>query len=415
MRRRRGVRILRGMAAAATAGAAAVGFGRLCDGAAGLHAALTKAAPIAGYATLPLGLMMAALFTRRFAPHAGGGGIAQVVAAAHDPVPPRPDRRISLRTAVFSAALCLLLFASGASIGPEGPTVQIGAALAAALARTRGVARRALLAAGGGAGLAAAFNTPVAGVVFAAEELAGGLDRRDERVVLLGVAGAAAAAWRLTGDYVYFGHLRVEALGSAWLAAPLTGLAGGLVGGLFARAMKSLVGPRPGVLGRLRAARPLAFSAACAVTALVVAAASGGMTFGPGSPETRALLHGEPVQGLAFAPLKWIATLAAAAAGGPGGLLSPVLAIGAGAGSALSGVLPFAAGRDVVALTMASCFAGVTQAPVTSVVLVMELTREPAIAGPLIVACAVAQYVSARAFGAPLYHVLAEGWTQRRH
>lgn len=414
MRRRRAVRILRGVLAAVAVGAAAVGFGRLCDAAAGLHAALARAAPLAGLAVLPVALVAAAWTVRRFAREAGGGGIAQVVAAADDPAPPRPDPRISLRTALFSAGLSLLLFAAGASIGPEGPTVQLAAATAAALARSRGLPRRALLAAGGGAGLAAAFNAPLAGAMFAAEELVRDLNPRAARVVLMGVAGAAAAAWRLSGDYVYFGHLRVEALGSAWLAAPLAGLAGGLIGGLFARALKNLAGPRPGPIGRFRAARPLAFSAVCAGAAVAATAASGGLTYGPGSPETRALLEGAPARGLFFTPLKWVATLAAAAAGGPGGLMSPVLAIGAGAGSALSGVLPFADGRDVVVLAMAGCLIGVTQAPFTGVVLVMELTREPSMAGPLIVAAVVAQFVSARAFGRPLQHALAEAWATRR-
>jgi H+/Cl- antiporter ClcA len=405
VRARRALRYLRGLIASAVAGAAAVGFGRLCDRAAGIHAALAQASPIAGLAVLPIGLVLAAWIARRFAPHAGGGGVAQVIAAADDTRPRRADPRIALRTALIGAVLCLLLFASGASIGPEGPTVLIGAAIATAVVGPRGPGRRALLAAGGGAGLAAAFNTPLAGVVFAAEELTPGLQRRGARVVLLAVAVAAAAAWRMKGDFIYFGEIRIEALGSAWFAAPVAGAAAGLAGGLFAAALKHLAGPRPGALGRWRAQRPLLFSMACA--AVAVAAAAAGSTYGTGSPEARDLISGAP-GGAAFAGLKWAATLAAVSAGGPGGLLAPVLSVGAGVGAALAGLLPFAARSDVAVLGMAGSLAGVSQSPFTSAVLVMELTREPAMAGPLIVAAVTAQMVSMRVSGRPLYDTLAE-------
>ncbi len=404
---RRTLRYARGLGAAAVAGVAAVGFGRLCDRAAGLHAALARTSPALGLAVLAVGLVLAAWIVRRFAPHAGGGGVAQVIAAADDFDPPRPDPRVALRTALIGAAVCLLLYACGASIGPEGPTVLMGAAIATTLVGPRGPGRRALLAAGGGAGLAAAFNTPIAGVVFAAEELGLGLEHRVARVALLGVAVAAAAAWRMNGDFVYFGQLSIQAFRSAWLAAPAAGLAAGLAGGLFARALKVLCGPRRSALGDLRAKRPLLFSLGCAALALG-AAAAGGQTFGTGSTETRALIGGAS-GGAAFAGLKWVATLAAVTAGGPGGLLAPMLSVGAGIGAALAGLFPFAARGDFAVLGMAGCLAGVSQSPFTSAVLVMELTREPAMAGPLILAALVGQLVSARVSGRPLYDTLAEG------
>jgi H+/Cl- antiporter ClcA len=404
------LRYARGLGAAAVAGVAAVGFGRLCDRAAALHAALAHASPAAGLAALPLGLVLAAWIPRRFAPHAGGGGIAQVIAAADDPHPPRPDPRIAARTALIGCFLCLVLYACGASIGPEGPTVLIGAAVATALVGRRGPGHRALLAAGGGAGLAAAFNAPIAGVVFAAEELTPGIERRAGKFVLTGVAVAAAAAWRMSGDLIYFGHLHVEAADSAWFAAPVAGLAGGLAGGAFARTLKSLSGPRRGLIGRWRVKEPLYFSVACAAVAMAATAAAGGATYGTGSPEARALIAGgSPAEAAVFAGLKWIATLAAVTAGGPGGLLTPVLSVGAGLGAALASVLPFAARGDVAVLGMAAALAGVSQSPFTSAVLVMELTREPAMAGPLILAAVAAQMVSARISGRPLYDVLAEG------
>jgi H+/Cl- antiporter ClcA len=92
--------------------------------------------------------------------------------------------------------------------------------------------------------VAAAFNPPIAGVVVALEELAKSFERRTHTTVILVVVIAGIAAYALQGDYAYFGVLNSgSALGSAWLAAPLVGLVGGLCGGLFAKALVALIGP----------------------------------------------------------------------------------------------------------------------------------------------------------------------------
>src|SRR5262249_26966613 len=159
-----------------------------------LHHRLAVAAPWAALALLPPALAAAAWFTRTAAPQAAGSGIPQVISVAARPAPEGvSDPRISWRTALLKMFVCAPLLVCGASIGREGPTVQICAAvvsLAAGVLRLRGADRRALAIAGGAAGVAGAFNTPIAGVVFAVEELAKAFDRRTNILVIL-VAVAA--------------------------------------------------------------------------------------------------------------------------------------------------------------------------------------------------------------------------------
>ena len=175
--------------------------------------------------------------TRRFAPEAAGSGIPQVIAAAEQRWHGRwGGQRVTLRTAAWKVVLTAGLLVCGASIGREGPTVQVVAGLMRTLTRglRGGPGRRAIIIAGGAAGVSAAFNTPIAGVVFAVEELAKGFDRRTNTVVILVVVVAGFVSYAVQGDYAYFGVLNDGgALSSAWIAAPVIGITGGLAGGVF--------------------------------------------------------------------------------------------------------------------------------------------------------------------------------------
>ncbi len=120
------------------------------------------------------------------------------------------DRVLSLRIAVGKVLLTLLGLASGASIGREGPTVQVGASIMHALGDLlrlpRLELRRALVLAGGAAGIAAAFNTPLAGIVFAIEELSHSFEARTSGTVFTAVVVAGATTLGLVGNYTYFGQ-----------------------------------------------------------------------------------------------------------------------------------------------------------------------------------------------------------------
>jgi len=406
------------IAAAVAGGVLAVLFAKLCDVAGATHAAWAARWPLGALVLPVIGLPFAVWLTGRFAPEAGGSGIPQVIAASESVRRgDGPDARVSLKTAAFKIGVAGLLLLCGLSIGREGPTVQVVAAIVFAFtAHLRGGPNpRTLLIAGGAAGVAAAFNTPIAGVVFAVEELAKGFDRRANTVVILVVVAAGAAAYALSGNYAYFGQMQgSKALLSAWLTAPIMGVVCGLAGGGFSRALASVIGPDKGPVGRWRAARPVAFAVICGLGTAAVAFASHGLSYGTGYAEASSLLEGHPVRGLTLALSKWASNLAAAASGAPGGIFSPSLATGAGIGAAMAKIIPFASGRDTIVLGMAGYLSGVVQAPLTSAIILMEMTRDPGLVGPLMLSSLIARMVSGRIMSEPIYHALAQTWMRPR-
>jgi H+/Cl- antiporter ClcA len=402
-----GVALLGGLAAAA--------FARLCDAAMHAHDGLYHWARWPTVFLLPLGFAGAAWLTQRFSPESAGSGIPQVIAAAEQRWRGRwGGQRVTLKTAAWKVALTSGLLVCGASIGREGPTVQVVAGIVRTLTRglKGGPGRRAIIIAGGAAGVAAAFNTPIAGVVFAVEELAKSFERRTHTTVILVVVVAGLASYALQGDYAYFGVLGGSSpvLGSTWLAAPLIGATGGLCGGLFSRALVTVIGPGDNPVARWRRARPVAFAFGCGLLAMAAAILSGGLTFGAGYNEAKSLLQDHPGMGMSLAVSKFIASLAASASGTPGGIFAPSLATGAGIGAAFARSGLAFIGRDCVVLGMTSYLSGVVQAPLTSAVILMEMTRDPGLVGPLMLAALIARWTSGLVMPQPIYHVLAASW-----
>jgi H+/Cl- antiporter ClcA len=258
--------------------------------------------------------------------------------------------------------------------------------------------------------VAGAFNTPIAGIVFAVEELAKGFDQRTHTTVILVVVATGLASYALQGDYAYFGALQGEVSASAWLAAPLIGLVGGFCGGVFARLLAELTGPSQNPVARFRRRRPVVFAALCGLAAALAAWASGGMTYGTGYAEAKGMLEGHSGQGASFAAWKMLANLAASASGAPGGIFAPALAAGAGVGAAFVKAGLLVGGRDAVVLGMTSYLAGVVQSPLTSAVILMEMTREPGLVGPLLLAALIARWASGLVMPEPIYHLLSRSW-----
>ena len=186
----------------------AILFAFLADEAARFHG-ISGARPWVAFIICPAGLVTCFLLTRHVFPGAQGSGIPQVIAAQHMTDRDAIARMLSPRIAAGKVALTLLGLCCGASIGREGPTVQVGASIMHALGRLQRLPRleleRALILAGGAAGVAAAFNTPLAGVVFAIEELAHSFESRASGTVLTAVIIAGITTLALMGNYTYFG------------------------------------------------------------------------------------------------------------------------------------------------------------------------------------------------------------------
>lgn len=364
------------------------------------------------FVVMPAGLALSVWLARRFFQGAQGSGIPQTIAGLHIADADKLSRLLSLRIAVGKIGLTLLALCCGASVGREGPTVQIGASIMHSLRRFPRFAHRdefsGLIVAGGAAGVAAAFNTPLAGIAFAIEELSRSFEQRTNGLVLSAVIFSGLAAQAILGDYTYFGKVSTS-LGSpaGWLAVPMCGLAGGLAGGFFARLLIASGAGLPGAIGAWTRRRPVAFAAICGLVLAGLGALSGQHTYGTGYDEVRDILaHGDadyPAYGL----FKFLATLVSYVSGIPGGIFAPSLSIGAGLGASIAHLLPIVPSGTVIVLGMVAYFAGVTQAPLTTFVIVMEMTDNHNLVLPLMATALVGHGVSRIVCHEPLYKALA--------
>ena len=398
---------------AVAAGLFVVGFTIASDWAFGLFRSLYGSHPWAVLLWTPAATAAIVWATRRWAPAASGSGIPQVKAALHPALPPAlRSRFVSLRLSLAKIGLAVAGYGAGLSIGREGPAVQVAAGLLQHARRWLSpgttITRRSLILAGGAAGIAAAFNAPLAGVVFAIEELSGRIEAKASGLIITAIVLAGLVAVSVFGNFSYFGVVKVPRLGIDVLGpALLVALAAGVAGGLFSKLMVASLTGAPERLNRLRQRWPVRFAAGLGLLIAVTGLASGGATFGSGSETVKELLagHGDltPLQTL----LKFIATWLTAWCGVPGGIFAPSLTIGAGIGEGLSRLADPALRPALIAMGMAGFLAAVTQAPLTAFIIVMEMVDGHAMVLSLM-ACAMGASLVARMISRPLYEVLAE-------
>jgi H+/Cl- antiporter ClcA len=278
--------------------------------------------------------------------------------------------------------------AVGASTGREGPTVQIGAAIMFLTGRISPRRQQGLILAGSAAGIAGAFNTPLAGIVFAIEEMSRSFEMRTSGLIIGTVILAGMVPLTVFGNYIYFGTTHdVLHFGWGWLAVPVIGVIGGICGGAFSRVLLLVTLGCPGRIGRFIKARPVAFAVICGMVVALCGLATGGAVNGTGYEAAREALHGRSELSFIYAPLKFLATVASAISGLPGGIFSPSLSVGAGLGADLSLLFPNVPIGVIVLLGMVAYFTGVVQAPITAFVIVMEMTDNNHMLLPLM-ACA---------------------------
>jgi H+/Cl- antiporter ClcA len=365
------------------------------------------------YISAPVGLGVCAWLTQRVFVGAEGSGIPQTIAALAMPTEEARDRMLSLRIAVGKILLTLLALAAGGSAGREGPTVQVGASIMHVLRRFARFSAldldRGLILAGGAAGVAAAFNTPLAGVVFAIEELSRSFEEKTSGTILAAVIIAGVTSLALLGNYTYFGSTSaLMGEPQMWLAVPVCGIAGGLLGGGFSLVMLRLGGVLPERVRAFRARHSILFAAGCGVLIAGIGWLSKGATYGTGYAQAKELLQNEATPSAGFAIYKALATLVTYMSGVPCGIFSPSLAVGAGIGGHLHTLWPVAPAGAMVVLSMAAYFAGVVQAPLTALVIVTEMTGNRALTLPLMAVVLIGRAASAAVCRRSLYRSLAE-------
>ena len=395
------------------AGLTIVGFSWLAEAAYDRFAALRAAAPWSPLLVTPAVTAAIVWCTRRWAPGAAGSGIPQVIATLDTRVgDAERGLFVSLRLSVAKILLTAGGLLGGLSLGREGPSAQIAAGIMLQARRFMpagtGVGIHGLLVAGGAAGIAAAFNTPLGGVMFAIEELARAPEQRSSGLLIAGIVLAGLVAVSVHGNGAYFGVIHAPAPGLDLLwPGLLVAVLAGLAGGLFSRLLiASLSGVATHRIGRWRAARPVLFAAACGLGVALIGVASGGAVFGSGYAGTRHMVEGSAAMPFAYAPFKFLATWLTTWSGVPAGIFAPSLAIGAAFGNDVALLLYGTQVPALIALGMVGFLAAATQAPLTAFIIVMEMVDGHAMVLSLM-ACALLAFAISRLIGPPLYPTLA--------
>ncbi len=355
--------------------------------------------------------------TRRYFPGAAGSGIPQVMTAL-DPDLPRGARHLFVSSKLTAAKVVLgsLSLLAGLSAGREGPSVQVGAGVMHGARRwlspRSNMNDQALLVAGGAAGIAAAFNAPLAGVVFAIEELSKRMASRNNSLIISAIVVAGLVSISFFGNLTYFGSIAVPRLswGAFWPGL-LVVLTCGVLGGLFARLLAASIEGTSDRFSEFRRQYPVRFAAAVGLLIATIGLVTGGATFGAGADEVRHMLAGEGDASRLYVLLKLVATWLTTWSGVPGGIFAPSLSIGAGVGHDVAQIF---AGENfkalmpaLVALGMASFLAATTQAPLTSFIIVMEMINGRSMVLSLMAAAMLASLIS-RLICRPLYQTLSE-------
>ena len=349
-----------------------------------------------------------------YVPGARGSGIPQVKVAYAS-----KTHSLRVRDAVAKFVIGAVQIGSGSSLGREGPTVQICSGVAKAMGRLLGVSAqnvKLLLPVGAAAGIAAAFNAPIAAVTFAIEEIVGNLDQTLLSGVIVAAALAAVVERSVLGENPVFSipnHYGLDHASSLLLYAAL-GIAAALVSIAFTESLLWVrkrfatsqipIWLRPAVGGVL--------TGGLAVGMLLVFHVNG-VTGGGYSALARALTGSLPLQVLlALCAVKLVATVLSYSSGGAGGIFAPALCIGAMLGGAfgwldveLFGHDPSVVGAFAL-VGMGAVFAGAVRAPITSVLIIIEMTNGYGLALPLMIANMMAYGLARQLRPLPIYEAL---------
>jgi CIC family chloride channel protein len=354
------------------------------------------------------GALLTGYLLSRFFPNARGSGIPQTKAALF-----LRDGFISLRTVLGKFGCCSTSLASGIALGREGPSVQVGAGIASVLGRRLGLGPnriRELIPVGAAAALAAAFNTPVAAVLFTLEEVMGDLHAPVLGSIVLGSATSWVTLHLLLGDEPLF-HVPSYELVSPieFITYALLGIAGGLVSVAFVKLLLMIRKYCAGMPRSTEWLQPAMGGLAVGLMGWFVPD-----VLGVGYSHVSEALNGQmTLQVMALlVVLKLLATTSCYGTGNAGGIFGPSLFIGAMLGGAVGTVahqvLPdFTGGVGAYALVgMGALFAGIVRVPLTSVIMIFEMTRDYSIIVPLMIANLISFYISYRLQKEPIYEAL---------
>lgn len=398
----------------------AVGYARLFEGMEDVQHWVLGKHPQWIYVSVPGSFLLSWFLVRKFAPFAGGSGIPQLMAAievADDKAESdRSWRFLNARIIGVKIMSSLAMVVGGGAVGREGPTLQIAGSVYRVVHKLLPsfwpkVSRRVMMITGGAAGLSAAFNTPLGGIVFAVEELTKTHLANFRTAVFTSVIIAGMTAQQLMGSYLgpYLGYPKTEPVGGSFMYKVLViGLVAGASGALFCKVVL--------FIDKFR--RSLKAMAVQALWCLVCAAAFiacyqllGIHVLGSGRVVLQSYLfdaHVDPTWRDIAARL--LAPITSFSAGGAGGIFGPSLSSGAVIGGWVGQLFDPTPGelRLLMLTGMVAFLTGVSRSPFTSAILVLEMTDRHSVIFQLMYAAMVANLISTFIDKKPYYERMKE-------
>lgn len=353
----------------------------------------------------PLVFILIAYLLKKYFPYSDGSGLPQGYAVDVFKIE-QLKHTYSIKTMIGKIILTFMSIASGASLGKEGPTIQICASLFGGIKNISLKRKRLLIKIGSGVGVASAFNAPIGGIAFALEEYIKDCELKINIVLLMGIAIAGLCAIMVSGNYSYLGRVEPKFLIYSWQAvigSILIGIIFALLGILYIKIMVFVSVDQQWSINRLRRKHFLINAAFMGFLVAVLGLLSHGYSFGNGAVTNYTLLDTNSNAPWYYGTVKFVGSILSVAAGAPGGYFSTALSIGSGFADLLHQLIPCLSLAQFYLLGMVGFLAAITQAPITSAIMVIEISNAQVFSLPIILTAVIASMVSMK-FGDSVYH-----------
>lgn len=364
----------------------------------------------------PIGFVLSWWLVKEFAPNAKGSGIPQVMAAV-ELANPKEHKKIrsllSLKIIIFKIVSSVVLVIGGGAVGREGPTIQIAGSVFRKVNEYLPdwwpkISKKNMIMTGAAAGLAAAFNTPLGGIVFAVEELSKTHINYFKTALFTAVIIAGLTAQTLAGSYLYLGYPKTNDV-SLMVMFPimLVAATAGIMASQLSVIMLKINGWKKKTLKTDRA--HVLFLIACALIIASIAYFINREILGSGKEIMERVLFTKDKHEDWYVPiLRMLGPALSFTSGGAGGIFAPALTAGASIGSVISGIIHLTPNETNVVILggMVAFLTGITRAPFTSAIIVLEMTDRHSLIFHLMLAGMISSIASILVSRHSLYDVL---------
>ncbi|CAD7814196.1 H(+)/Cl(-) exchange transporter ClcA [Chryseobacterium aquaeductus] len=364
----------------------------------------------------PVGFVLSWWLVKEFAPYAKGSGIPQVMAAV-ELANPKEHKKIrsllSLKIIVFKIISSVVLVIGGGAVGREGPTIQIAGSIFRKVNEYLPdwwpkISKKNMIMTGAAAGLAAAFNTPLGGIVFAVEELSKTHINYFKTALFTAVIIAGLTAQTLAGSYLYLGYPKTNDV-SLMVMFPII-LVGGVAGILASQLSVTMLKMNDWKKRKLTTDKSnVLFLIGCALLIACISFFISREILGSGKEIMERVLFTDDKHEAWYVPiLRMLGPALSFTSGGAGGIFAPALTAGASIGSVISGAIHLTPNETnvVILAGMVAFLTGITRAPFTSAIIVLEMTDRHSLIFHLMLAGMVSSILSILVSRHSLYDIL---------